>query len=327
MRYMNIKTAVLVLVGWLLAGCAPHFHLDFLGESNLQEKVLQPSPAKEKVLVLDLTGVIQTLLESGPWQREGDIVSRIYQRLSVAAGDKAVRGVIIRLDTPGGEVTASDILYHEILSFKERTGLPVVAMMMGFATSGGYYVASACDWIVAHPSTITGSIGVISVFPDLHELLKDVGVKVNIIKSGELKDAGSPFKEMNKDDRDVFQEITDEMHRKFLDVVQRNRKDLIPPDTLKELADGRVYTAPQALQYKLIDQIGYFDAALDKVLALAGIKAARVTVYTHFPSRKTNIYAPAAQSTSPFNMSTFYDKVFPTLKTGFYYLWLPSLPR
>jgi protease-4 len=325
----NMKRVLCLVgwLGWLLWGCAPHFHLDFLGKESLQEKVLVPARAKAKILVVDVTGVLKTEQSQGLWQREGDVISRVYQRLSAAAEDKQVKGVILRLDTPGGEVTSSDILYHEILKFKERTGIPVVALMMGMAASGGYYVACACDYMIAHPSTITGSIGVISIFPDFHELLNKVGVRVNIVKSGEMKDAGSPFKEMNRDDRDVFEAIIEEMYRKFLAVIGKNRKEAIAGALLRELADGRVYTAAQALEHKLIDEIGYFEAALDKVKATAGIAEAVVVTYTHYPSRRTNIYAPAALNPNPFNINDFYEKILPSLKTGFYYLWLPQLPQ
>ncbi|GAF99766.1 unnamed protein product, partial [marine sediment metagenome] len=172
----------IISISLVLSGCAPHFHLDFLGKEKLQEVVLVKSPVKEKILILDVSGLISSTLNPGIFAREGDILSRVYYRLEKASEDKRVKAVIIRLDTPGGEVTASDIIYNEILKFKEKTGIPVVGLMMGLAASGGYYIASACDHIIAHPSTITGSIGVISIFPNLQELFKKIGIKVNIIK-------------------------------------------------------------------------------------------------------------------------------------------------
>ncbi|MBP1767437.1 MAG: signal peptide peptidase SppA, type, partial [Candidatus Aminicenantes bacterium] len=139
----------------LAGGCT--VRVDFLGENRLQEVALMKSRAKEKVLVIDVEGMLSALEPGGVFNREGDVLSRVYARLQAADEDDLVRGIILRLDTPGGDVTSSDILYREILKFKKRTGLPVVALMMGVAASGGYYVASACDAIIAHPSTITGS--------------------------------------------------------------------------------------------------------------------------------------------------------------------------
>ncbi|MFQ6038512.1 MAG: S49 family peptidase, partial [Candidatus Aminicenantales bacterium] len=177
-RYLGILAVLAVL-----SGCSPHFHLDFLGKDRLEEVVLLDSRAREKILLVDVSGVIGTTLRPGLFEREGDILSRVYYRLKKAEEDPRIKGVILRLDTPGGEVTASDILYHEISRFKTRTGIPVVGLMMGLAASGGYYVAAACDAIIAHPSTLTGSIGVISLFPNLKELLVKVGVDVQVIKS------------------------------------------------------------------------------------------------------------------------------------------------
>ncbi|HDZ27150.1 hypothetical protein LCGC14_1264390, partial [marine sediment metagenome] len=189
---MKKNLVLIISISLLISGCALHIHLDFLGEEEVHEVLLIKSPAKEKILILDVTGLISTTLNPGLFEREGDILSRIYYRLAKASEDKRVKALILRLDTPGGEVTASDILYNEILRFKEKTSIPVVGLMMGMATSGGYYVASACDYVIAHPSTITGSIGVISIFPNLQELFTKIGIKVNVIKSGKMKDSGSP---------------------------------------------------------------------------------------------------------------------------------------
>ncbi len=216
----------------LAAGCT--FRVDFLGEDRMQEVVLVKSPAKEKVLVVDVEGMISTLAPGSVFNREGDMLSQVYARLQRAGEDKLVRGIILRLDTPGGDVTSSDILYREVLKFKKRTGLPVVALMMGVAASGGYYVASACDAIIAHPSTITGSIGVISLFPDVEGLLSKVGVKVQVIKSGELKDAGSPFRNLNEQEQRLFQGIIDELYARFLDVVHEKRKDALSLEESKK---------------------------------------------------------------------------------------------
>jgi protease-4 len=314
----------LIILGLILVGAGCTVRLDFLGEDKMQEVVLLKSPAKEKILVVDVEGMIGPLRQEGIFSREGDVLSRVYVRLQRAAEDKAVRGVILRLDTPGGDATSSDILYREVRKFKERTGLPVVALMMGVAASGGYYVASACDSIVAHPSTITGSIGVISLFPDMGGLLSKVGVSMQVIKSGELKDAGSPFRNLSEEEQRIFQEIIDELYGRFLEVVYEKRKDSLSLDEVRNLSDGRVYTAVQALKLKLIDEVGYFDDALTRVLALAKIPAARVIALTYYPKRQTNLYAAQLQNPSLFEQKSLAD-VLPTLRSGFYYLWLPRL--
>ncbi len=196
--------------------------------------------------------------------------------------------------------------------------------MMGLAASGGYYIASACDYVIAHPSTITGSIGVISIFPNLQELFTKIGIKVNVIKSGEMKDSGSAFRDLTQEEEEVFQGIIDELYKNFLDVVYEKRKDALSFEKLKKIADGRVYTARQAYNLKLIDEIGYFDSALQKALSLGHLKEAKVIAYTYYPNRKTNIYATSLKKFSLLEGKNLED-VLQSLKSGFYYLWLPQL--
>ena len=308
-----------------LTACSPRINLDLLGEEKLREVVLVPDAAREKILVVDIDGTISSALETGLFAREKSVVARVFERLERAAADPQVKAVILRLDTPGGEVTASDIIYHEVLRFKERTGRPVIGLMMSVAASGGYYIASACDVILAHPSTITGSIGVISVFPSVESLMSKVGVKVNVIKSGPSKDSGSPFRDMTEDDKKLFQTIIDEYYEGFLAVVATGRKGKIAEADLRKIADGRVYTAPQALKLGLIDAIGYFDDAFAKARGLASLKSAKVVSYTYYPKTKSNIYASQLGSFSPLDAKVL-ESMLALLKTGFYYLWLPQTP-
>jgi protease-4 len=322
-----MKKAVLLVpaLAAALAACSPRISLDLLGEDKLREVVLLPGPARDKVLMIDIDGTISAALETGFLSREKSVVARVFERLERAAADPSVKAVLLRLDTPGGEVTASDIIYHEILRFKERTGRPVVGLMMSVAASGGYYIASACDLIIAHPSTLTGSIGVISVFPSVESLMAKVGVKVNVIKSGPAKDSGSPFRDMTEDEKKIFQGIIDEYYENFLAVVARGRKGKVAEADLRTVADGRVYTAPQALKLGLIDGVGYFEDAYGKARDLAGIESARLVAYTYFPKTKTNVYASRLGDFSPADVKVL-EAIAGALKTGFYYLWLPQAP-
>jgi protease-4 len=322
---MKKSIVLLSVVLAALPACSPQIHLDLLGQEKMAEVVLLPGPAKDKVLMIDIEGTISAALDTALFSREKNVVSRVAERLDRAAADPSVKAVILRIDTPGGEVTASDIIYHEILRFKERTGRPVLGLMMTVAASGGYYIASACDLIMAHPSTLTGSIGVISVFPNVESLMAKVGVKVNIIKSGPAKDSGSPFRDMTEEERKVFQGVIDEYYESFLAVVARNRKDKVPAEKLRSIADGRVYTAPQALKLGLIDAVGYFDDAFGRARDLAGLKAARLVSYTYYPKTKTNIYAGRLGDFSPLDAKVL-ESMRSVLRTGFYYLWLPQTP-
>ncbi len=325
---MPTKRAVLLVSGLAaaLAACSPQIRLDLLGEDKLQEVVLRSSQARDKVLMIDIDGTISSALETGFLSREKSVVARVVERLERAAADPWVKAVILRLDTPGGEVTASDIIYNEILRFKLQTGRPVVGLMMSVAASGGYYIASACDLIVAHPSTLTGSIGVISIFPSVESLMSKVGVKVNVIKSGPAKDSGSPFRDMTEDEKKMFQGIIDEYYEGFLAVVAKGRKGKIADESLRTIADGRVYTARQALKLGLIDGVGYFDDAFGKARDLASIERAKLVSYTYFPKTKTNIYAEQLGNFSPLEAKVV-ESMLGALKTGFYYLWLPQTPK
>jgi len=321
------KTAVVSLaIAIGLAACSPHIHLDFLGQDRIEEITLLESRAKDKILVLDVEGILSAAGGQGPLAREGNIISQVYSRLEKAAEDPDVKGVILRLDTPGGEVAASDILYYEVLRFKQRSRRPVLGLMMSTTASGGYYIASACDYLIAHPMTVTGSIGVISLFPDMASLLGKIGVGVNVIKSGRMKDAGSPFRSMDEAEKKIFQEMIDDYYEGFLDVVLKGRKDAIPRETLRQIADGRIYTAGQALELKLIDEIGYFDSAYEKMLAMAGLREARVISYSYYPKTRANLYAAALKEDLSF-ASGKLENLLPNLKSGFYYLWLPGSER
>lgn len=319
------KTGIwLALWSLLLSSCAIHFHLDFLGKDKIEEVVLVKSPQKEKVLLLDISGMIGLSSTPGILEREADVLSQVYYRLKKASEDPLIKGVILRLDTPGGEVTASDVIYHEIRNFKKRTGIPVIALMMSMTASGGYYIASACDHLIAHPSSLTGSIGVISLFPNLDGLLGKIGIQVQVLKSGKMKDSGSAFRELTEEERKIFQEIIDEYYQNFLKVVYENRKDFLSLENLKNLADGRIFTASQALKARLIDETGYFDTALEKILELSSLREANVVTYTYYPKKKTNIYASRLKSSSPFEVESFQEMI-QSLKSGFYYLWHPQL--
>ncbi len=327
MAYVKGKIILMIIsIILVFSSCSPHIHLDFLGTDRIQEVVLVESKAKEKILVIDLNGPIGIDQTPGILKREGNLLSTIYYRLKKASQDHYVKGIILRLDTPGGEGTASDIIYNEILRFKEKTGIPVLALMMGVAASGGYYVACGCDFIMAHPTTITGSIGVIAILPGIKEMLNKIGIEVNVIKSGKMKDAGGPWKDLSQEERAYYQDMVDELYHDFLQVVHRSRKDFLSMEEIKKIADGRVFHAKKALELKLIDAVGYFDDALKKILSLASIRDANVIAYTYHPAKKTNIYANEATRDKPLSLEIKpFENLLPSLKTGIYYIWLPGL--
>ena len=189
------------------------------------------------------------------------------------------------VDSPGGGVTASDRMYEELKHFKDEKKIPVVAIFEDVAASGGYYVAMASDHIIAHPTTITGSIGVISEFYDFSQLMGKVGVDVNIIKSlnyegkESFKDMGTPTRKMKPEERKILQALITEMWERFTSVVAEGRKGKLTLAEVKKLADGRVFSGGTALKAKLVDQVGYTRDAYQEIRKRCGNPKARIVRY------------------------------------------------
>ncbi|MFN0156758.1 MAG: signal peptide peptidase SppA [Bacteroidota bacterium] len=193
----------------------------------------------------------------------------IVRQLKEHRENSSIKAILIRIESPGGGVVASQEIYEEVRKTRD-SGKPVVASMGSVAASGGYYVACGASRLVANPGTLTGSIGVISEFLQLEDALTKLGVGVKVIKSGRLKDAGSPARAMTEDDEKYFQELIDDIHRQFVDVVERERS--LEHEQAVELADGRVFTGIQAVELGLIDTIGTYEDAVQITADLAGIE-------------------------------------------------------
>lgn len=193
--------------------------------------------------------------------------------------DEGMRGVIVRIDSPGGSVGPSQEIFQELKKLAAKKKVYVSAGSI--CASGGYYIASAAEKIFANPSTITGSIGVIMEQVVAEELLKKIGIQPNTIKAGKFKDVGSPFRKMEEDERAYFQQILDSIHEQFIQDVASARK--MPVDTVKRLSDGKIYTGTQAKELGLIDGIGTFYDALDSMKTALGIKGKPVLVHGKRP--------------------------------------------
>jgi len=235
--------------------------------------------------------------------------------------------VLFKIDSPGGTTTASDILYHEIVTFKQRTGKKVVVCMMNLATSGGYYVSLPADVIMAHPTTVTGSIGVILMRPQVSGLMEKIGVDVRVNKSGENKDMGSPFRPITPAEENMLQDLADTLGRRFVDLVKQHRK--LDSQRLASVADARVFLADAAVATGLVDKIGYLQDAIAETRALAALDAdARVVVYRRTDYPNDNLYntlttGTQANPTPMVDMGPIGDLL--SLDAGFYYLWPQAL--
>jgi len=314
-----------LLLAALVAGCSV-ISLDLNPKIRPLTEETVEGKSGPKILLIDVSGMIsdegtQPILSLGTPPPRVPMLVRVREELKKAEEDKQVRALIVRINSPGGTVTASDIMYREILSFKERTRRPVVAVMMDVAASGGYYLALAADTIIAHPTTVTGSIGVIMLSVNAEGLMQKIGVAAITIKSAEHKDMGSPFRTLTPEERAVFQAVIDDLQRQFLAKVVAHRK--LAPETARKLADGRVYTADQALAHGLVDKIGYMSDAVAAAKQAAGLDEARVIVY-HRPRQYRATYYARAEDT-PVASADALSGMASMAASGprFLYLWWP----
>jgi protease-4 len=281
----------LAAVTLLLAGCSV-ISVDLTPKVRPLEETTLEGEGRDKVLLLDLAGVLAEepifTLESRP---QVPLLARVREELEKAEKDPSVRAVVLRINSPGGTVTASDVLYHEVSTFKARRKVPVIAAIMDVGASGGYYVALAADRIVAHPTTVTGSIGVLMLSVNSSGLLEKIGVSATYIKSGALKDMGSPFRVMSAEERVLFQGLIDRLYGRFVSLVARERH--LDEAQVRGFSDGRVYTAQEAEALGLVDRIGYLEDALALARQSAGITRAKVVAYHRPRQYRATIYSSA----------------------------------
>ena len=292
----------------------------------LKERVLE-GKAEGKVAIIPITGIISESPRRDLIGKEPSMVQEVVAQLRLAEKDPEVKAVLLKVASPGGTVTASDLLYHEIMAFKERKKAKIVVMMMSTAASGGYYVSLPGDVLYAHPTTITGSIGVIFMRPTVTNLMDKVGVTVEINKTGKNKDMGSPYRTASPEEKEIFAGLIDKMGKRFLTLVSEHRK--IDQPQLSEVASARIYLAEEALSLKLIDKIGYLPDALKVAKKQAGLaENAKVIMYRRSASPDENIYSvasPGEGTAKPTLIDLPLTDLFPTLQPGFYYLWAPGL--
>ncbi|MFI5360324.1 MAG: signal peptide peptidase SppA [Elusimicrobiota bacterium] len=225
------------------------------------------SDSRDSVGWITIRGPIFASESSKPWEHGSEQVAR---RIESLAETKGVKSIVLDINSPGGSVGAVQEIYSRILRVKkEHPGLKFVALFGDVAASGGYYIASACDKIVAHPGTLTGSIGVIFEFSNLQGLFSKIGYKMEPIKSGKHKDIGSPGREMTVEERKILQDLIDDAYGQFVQAVADGRK--MPVETVKPLADGRIYSGNQALHNGLVDELGDSHDALMLAARMGGI--------------------------------------------------------
>ena len=231
---------------------------------------------KGKVAVIRLSGIIADSGQQGLLVSGGISPRLVREYLIMAERDSGIKAVVLRIDSPGGSAAASQEIASSVRHFKENTGKPVVVSMGDMAASGGYYISAYADSIIANPSTLTGSIGVISQFIYIEGLLDKLGLKLETIKSGKHKDMG--IWPLTEEQRQIMQDITDDLYNQFVGAVAEGRG--LPVERVTELATGQLYTGTQALDLGLIDELGGLDTAIDIAAGLAGVTVPEVEEYS-----------------------------------------------
>ncbi len=311
-----------MIAGLFINGCMfPTVKLFTDASDPLKEFTLE-GEEEGKVLMIPVYGIISDISKKGMIQTEPSLVQDIVSQLKLAEEDSEIKAVLFKIDSPGGSVTASDVLYHEIKSFKERTGVKVTAVIMNVAASGGYYMALPADYIVAHPTSVTGSIGVIFLKPKFYGLMEKIGVDVKVNTSGENKDMGSPFRKETKAEDKIFQSLTDSLGKRFIDLVVENRG--VNQKIVKNISTARIYLAEEALKLGLVDEIGYISDAISKTKELAGLdEKSKVVVYRRVEFPDDNLYN--TQTRFQGKSYSLIDLGLPDMtmlsRPGFYYLW------
>ena len=304
---------------------------------DMMEVVVKDNGSRQKIAVIDVDGVIM----SGIADRSGrSLVQMIEEQLNAAAEDKRVKAVILKVDSPGGEVMASDDIYNLIADFQSKSSKPVIASMGNVAASGGYYVSAPCRWIVANELTITGSIGVIMHGYNIRGLMDKVGIRQEVFKSGKFKDMMSSDKaesEILPEEKKMIQDLIDETFLKFKGVVADGRayaskqnggkgRKLVP--NWQDYADGRIVSGKKAFELGFVDELGNFDTAVERAQIIAGIQDANLIQYQapFYLGSLLRMFGESQAKSQSVKIDLGLD--YPKLKAGQTYFILPTaLPR
>ena len=312
--------AAVLILGFLLAGCTM-VQVNLGPRREPLEETTLTGKGADKVVLLEISGILlEEDLEKGglPWSGRAGLLDRLAEELALAEEDDSIKAVLVKIDSPGGSVSASDMIYHQLKSHRDKTGRPMVVCLMGLAASGGYYSALAGDRILAIPTATVGSIGVISLKLDLAGLMERYGVRAETVKSGEHKDMWSLFRPATQAEQALMQSLVDDFFERFKSLV-RERRPNITAGQLETVADGRIMSAAKALELGLVDGLAYPEEAFEEAKKLAGLEKARLVAYHRPGAHRSNIYAGAgtARTSRP-------ALDLPSPSPRLMYLWLPG---
>ena len=339
--WMVLSLILLGILGLMMFGSLMSF-LTGMGQpmtgtqsGRFFEEITVENPgAPDKIAIVDVRGMIT----SEPWNPDGrGMVDLIADQLRVAAEDSSVRAVILQVDSPGGEVMASDDISRAIFDFQEEHGKPVIAAMGGLAASGGYYVSAPCRWIVANELTITGSIGVIMQTFNYRGLMEKVGLEPVVFKSGKFKDMlrGSKLpEEVDPAEKEMIQDMVMDTYAKFKTVVEEGRERAAAANKGKgralvedweQYADGRILTGKTAYELGFVDQLGDFDAAVEATKSIAGITGDAHLVRYREPFTLARLFSLTGKANAEKTIKIDVGMDVPRLQTGRLYFLSPTV--
>lgn len=313
------KYLVLILLVIFISGCFPSARINLISDSSepLIEFTIEGC-GKNKILIIPVTGVISCQPEKGLLSSRSSLVQEVLSQFKKAESDPFVKAIVLKVDSPGGTVTASDILYNEIKNFREKTGKIIVVSILNVGASGAYYISLPADKIIAHPTSVVGSVGVIFMRPKIHGLMEKIGVGVAVSKSGSNKDLGSPFNKLSEDEIKFSQAITDKLAARFFSLVEKHRN--ISPAALAEIKTAAVYLPEEAKKLGLIDEIAYLPDALAMAKKLSGIRVpAHIIRYRRNKYSNDTLYNSAGALSETGNFTTLKIPGL-TIDAGFYYM-------
>lgn len=319
--------AALVAAGALLWGCTPkvdvNVGLDRPGPLREAEVFADPGAGSDKVAMIDVRGVLADARRPGLLGAGPNPVDQFIAALEKAKADPNVRAVVIRINSPGGTVTASDVMHEELRRFTRETKKPAVASIGEVGASGGYYLALGADRIVAQPTSITGSIGVIIPTVNVHEGLASIGIHSRAITSGPNKAMGDPLGPRNETHYALLQEMVDDFYSRFKGLVVSRRPGVQASD-LAPATDGRVVTGRRAAELGLVDAEGGVRESFEEAKRLAGVRLARLVKYTESARPVRSAYAEGSVNLVNVDLASLLGPA--GLEPGnAYYIWAPGL--
>jgi protease-4 len=333
----RLITAIIAIMCLMSFGCS--VNVGMRKTNKPEEVVLSQKGGKEKILLLTIDGMISLEPQGSFLSKEPNMVASLREQLDMARKDEQVKGVIVRINSPGGTLGATQMIYDELEQYRKDSGAYILGLYLELAASGALYLSMASDYIMAYPAAVTGSMGVLFVSPNFDGLEKKVGVEYRVVKSGARKDMGTPFRNWPPEEQKMLEALANGYNDQFKNVVFSNRKAHgMSEKDFATLTDARIVSASEAQKLRLIDELGNLYMAIANVEKKIGHGRMKVIAYTRYPDEVKTLYSrtyglgASAPALGESGVGQVAEGVVQTilqassmsgavLPKGFYYLW------